>query len=77
MGYYQYSKPANTEDTLKWVFKLLDHEGKGQIFLDDATKVLQNSIDMSPEETTRIFKQADQNNKGYITYGKEGCGCAY
>lgn len=68
VGYYQYSKPANTEDSLKWIFKQVDHEGKGQIFLDEAVKALQISVDMSPEETTCIFKQADQNNKGYITY---------
>ena len=72
VGYYQYSKPANTEDTLKWGFKLLDKEGKGQIFLDDAVKILGDSLGVTPEETTQIFKQADQNDKGYITYGKEG-----
>ncbi|XP_050712719.1 lysophosphatidylcholine acyltransferase 1-like isoform X3 [Eriocheir sinensis] len=68
VGYCQYSKPANTEDTLKWAFKLFDRGGKGRILLDDLIKVLRTSLDMTPEETTRIFKQADQNNKGYITY---------
>uniref|UniRef100_A0A0P4WCU3 EF-hand domain-containing protein n=1 Tax=Scylla olivacea TaxID=85551 RepID=A0A0P4WCU3_SCYOL len=68
MGYYQYCKPANTEETLKWGFKLLDHEGKGQVFLEDAIEALQTSLDMTPEEVTRIFKQTDQNDKGYITY---------
>lgn len=70
MGYCQYSKPANTEDTLKWAFKLFDRGGKGRILLNDLIKVLRASLDMTPEETTRIFKKADQNNKGYITYGK-------
>lgn len=70
VGYCQYSKPANTEDTLKWAFKLFDRGGKGRILLDDLIKALRASLDMTPEETTRIFKQADQNNKGYITYGK-------
>ncbi|XP_045112206.1 lysophosphatidylcholine acyltransferase 1-like isoform X2 [Portunus trituberculatus] len=68
MGYYQYCKPANTEETLKWGFKLLDQEGKGQVFLEDAIEALQTSLDMTPEEVTCIFKQADQNDKGYITY---------
>ncbi|KAK8730202.1 hypothetical protein OTU49_008142 [Cherax quadricarinatus] len=68
VGYCQYSEPANTEDTLKWAFKLFDRGGKGHILLDDLVKALRASLDMTPEETTRIFKQADQDNKGYITY---------
>lgn len=69
MGYCQYAQPANTEDTLKWAFKLFDRRGKGHILLDDLIKALRASLDMTPEETTRIFKQADQDSKGYITYG--------
>ncbi|XP_071542034.1 lysophosphatidylcholine acyltransferase 2 isoform X3 [Panulirus ornatus] len=68
IGYCQYSQPANTEDTLKWAFKLFDRGGKGHILLHDVIKALRASLDMTPEETTRIFKQADQDNKGYITY---------
>ncbi|XP_069992250.1 lysophosphatidylcholine acyltransferase 2 isoform X2 [Penaeus vannamei] len=68
MGYCQYAQPANTEDTLKWAFKLFDRRGKGHILLDDLIKALRASLDMTPEETTRIFKQADQDSKGYITY---------
>ncbi|XP_042870223.1 lysophosphatidylcholine acyltransferase-like isoform X2 [Penaeus japonicus] len=68
IGYCQYSQPANTEDTLKWAFKLFDRRGKGHILLDDLIKALRASLDMTPEETTRIFKQADQDSKGYITY---------
>ncbi|XP_068211115.1 lysophosphatidylcholine acyltransferase 2 isoform X1 [Palaemon carinicauda] len=68
MGYCQYSQPANTEDTLKLAFKLFDRGGKGRILLDDLIKALKASLDMTSEETTRIFKQADQDNKGYITF---------
>ncbi|XP_064101471.1 lysophosphatidylcholine acyltransferase 2-like isoform X2 [Macrobrachium nipponense] len=68
IGYCQYSQPANTEDTLKLAFKLFDRGGKGRILLDDLMKALKASLDMTSEETTRIFKQADQDNKGYITF---------
>ncbi|XP_066983434.1 lysophosphatidylcholine acyltransferase 2 isoform X2 [Macrobrachium rosenbergii] len=68
IGYCQYSQPANTEDTLKLAFKLFDRGGKGRILLDDLIKALKASLDMTSEETTRIFKQADQDNKGYITF---------
>ncbi|KAK3858301.1 hypothetical protein Pcinc_035505 [Petrolisthes cinctipes] len=68
VGYCQYAKPANNEDTLRCAFKLFDRGGKGRILLRDLIKALRASLDMTQEETERIFKQTDQDNKGYITY---------
>ena len=41
---------------------------KGHITCPDLIKALNVSLDMTPEDTTRIFKQVDVANKGCITY---------
>ncbi|XP_076060728.1 lysophosphatidylcholine acyltransferase isoform X2 [Oratosquilla oratoria] len=68
VGYCQYAKPANTEETLRWAFKLFDRGGKGHITDSDLEKALKASLDITTEEASRIFKQTDLDNKGYITY---------
>ena len=69
MGVSLISRPVNTEETIALAFRLFDAGGKGHVTQRDVTKALRVALNMTEQESARLFSQVEKRNNDYITFG--------
>ncbi|XP_043211274.1 lysophosphatidylcholine acyltransferase 2-like isoform X3 [Amphibalanus amphitrite] len=68
MGVSLISRPVNTEETIALAFRLFDAGGKGHVTQRDVTKALATTLNMTDQESSRLFSQVEKANADYITF---------
>jgi len=68
MGVSLISKPCNTEETIALAFRLFDRGGKGHVTQRDVTKALAHTLNMTEEESRRLFRQVQKAEHDCITF---------
>ncbi|GLV42288.1 Lysophosphatidylcholine acyltransferase [Carabus blaptoides fortunei] len=68
LGVLGISKSGSTLETLKLACKIYDHSGTGYLSLDDFTKALSHTLQMTVEEAEELFDQIVGGHARHVTF---------